>query len=294
VDPVRSPKSVPLHLRLVLVNGLVFALGVLAMSMAPEDHRGPAALAVLAVGLTLILAVNTRHLRRSLTPLMTTIGTLRSRWENERRAQTARSMVSKEYDGQQMSTELHDNVGDNLAAALVGLKKAIDHAPPELAVELRSVQQRARLSLVEVRKIGRRLRPEILEDQGLHSALSTLASNVSVRNPGIRVRSHLEGPFPGLDGDAELVVYRVAEEALTNIARHANAQRVDLRLTREPGLVVLIVTDDGVGVGHNGERTGILGMRERAARVGGHLSIRARAGGGTEVRLELPAPPHSS
>jgi two-component system, NarL family, sensor histidine kinase UhpB len=288
---VRSPKSVPLHLRLVLVNGLVFALGVLAMSMVPEDHRGPAALVVLAVGLALILAVNTRHLRRSLTPLMTTIGTLRSRWENERRAQTARSIVSREYDGQRMSTELHDNVGDNLAAALVGLKKAIDHAPPELAAELRAVQQRARLSLVEVRKIGRRLRPEILEDQGLHSALSTLAANVG--NPRIRVRSHLEGPFPGLDGDAELVIYRVAEEALTNIARHANAQRVDLRLAREPGLVVLTVTDDGVGVGHNGERTGILGMRERATRVGGHLSIRAREGGGTEVRLELPAPPHS-
>jgi two-component system, NarL family, sensor histidine kinase UhpB len=290
---VRSPKSVPLHLRLVLVNGLVFALGVLAMSVAPQDHQGPTALIVLAVGLTLIVAVNTRHLRRSLTPLMTTIGTLRSRWENERRAQTARSIVSKEYDGQRMSTELHDNVGDNLAAALVGLKKAIDHAPPELATELRSVQQHARLSLVEVRKIGRRLRPEILEDQGLHSALATLATNVSARTPGLRVRTHLEGPFPGLDGEAELVVYRVAEEALANIARHAQAQRVDLRLARDRGLVVLTVTDDGIGVGRNGERTGILGMRERAALVGGHLSIRAREGGGTQVRLELPAPPHS-
>jgi two-component system, NarL family, sensor histidine kinase UhpB len=290
---VRSPKSVPLHLRLVLVNGLVFALGVLAMSVAPQAHQGPTALIVLAVGLTLIVAVNTRHLRRSLTPLMTTIGTLRNRWENERRTQTARSIVSKEYDGQRMSTELHDNVGDNLAAALVGLKKAIDHAPPELATELRSVQQHARLSLVEVRKIGRRLRPEILEDQGLHSALATLATHATAHTPGLRVRTHLEGPFPGLDGEAELVVYRVAEEALANIARHAQAQRVDLRLARDRGLVVLTVTDDGIGVGRNGERTGILGMRERAALVGGHLSIRAREGGGTEVRLELPAPPHS-
>jgi two-component system sensor histidine kinase UhpB len=280
---------VPLHLRLVLVNGLVFSLGVLVMSMAPTDQRGPTALAVLAGGLALIVAVNTRHLRHSLTPLVTTIGTLRSRWESERRAQTARSMVTKEYDGQRMAAELHDNVGTNLSAALVALKRAIDHAPPELAAELRSVQHTARLGLVEVRKIGRRLRPELLEDLGLQSALATLAANVSVQNPGVRVRQHLEGPFHGLGNDAELVIYRVAEEALANISRHARATKVDIWLRPKDGRVVLQVCDNGVGVGVKGERTGILGMRERAALVGGRLTVEARPAGGTEVRLELPA-----
>jgi two-component system sensor histidine kinase UhpB len=281
----------PLHVRLVLVNGLVFALGVLAMSMAPEEHSGAAALVVLAGGLALIVAVNTRHLRQSITPLFTTIGTLRSRWENEQRAQTARSLASREYDGQRMAAELHDNVGDNLSAALVGLKRAIDHAPPELAAELRSVQHNARLSLVEVRKIRRELLPEMLEDQGLQSALSTLATIFAARNPGIRVRRHLEGPFHGLSPDIELVVYRVAEEALTNIGKHAQAQRVELSLTRQGDHVLLRITDDGVGLGRSSERTGILSMRERAALVGGRLTVGPGADCGTVVHLTVPAHP---
>lgn len=286
---MRSTKSVPLHLRLVLANGLVFAFGILAMSMAPVDQRGLAAVLVLAVGLSLVVAVNTRHVRQSFTPLLATIGTLRSRWEGEQRAQTARSLASREYDGQRMATQLHDNVGDNLSAALVGLKKAIDHAPPELAAELRSVQHQAQISLIEVQSIRRRLLPEMLEDLGLQSALSALATDFAARNPGTRVQRHLEGPFQGLTSEAELVIYRVAEEALTNVARHAQADHVELCVNHEPGTVVLRVTDDGVGLGRNGERTGILSMRERAALVGGRLSVGPREGGGTQVRLEIPA-----
>lgn len=288
---MRTTKSLPLHVRLVLVNGLVFALGVLAMSMAPEGHRGVAALVVLAGGLALIIAVNTRHLRQSLTPLLATIGTLRSRWENEKRAQTARSLASREYDGQRMAAELHANVGDNLCAALVGLKKAIDHAPPELAAELRSVQHQARLSLVEMGRIRRGLLPEALEDQGLQSALSMLATRFADRSPGVRVRRQLEGPFHGLAPDVELVVYRVAEEALTNIDKHARAERVEISVIRQDDQVVLTVSDDGVGLGRSGERTGILGMRERAALVGGRLDLGPRGAGGTQVRLRVPARP---
>ena len=286
---MRTRKSLPLHVRLVLVNGLVFALGVLAMSMAPEDHRGVTALAVLAGGLALIVAVNTRHLRQSITPLFTTIGTLRSRWENEQRAQRAKSLANREFDGQRMAAELHDNVGDNLAAALVGLNKAIHHAPPELAAELKSVQHNAQLSLIEVRKIRRELLPEMLEDQGLQSALSTLVTAFAAKHPGIRVRRHLEGPFHGLSPDTELVIYRVAEEALLNISKHAHAQRVELSLTREGDHVLFTVADDGVGLGRTGERTGILGMRERTALVGGRLTVGPGRDCGTVVRLTLPA-----
>ena len=286
---MRSPKDVPLHLRLVLANGLVFAFGVLAMSLMPSSHRGAGALAVLAVGLTLVVAVNTRHLRHLLAPLVTTMGTLRSRWEGERREQTARSLATREYYGQRMAAQLHDNVGNNLNAALVGLKKAIDHAPPELATELLTVQHHARLGLVEVRKIGRRLLPEMLEDLGLHGALSILATDFAARHPGVRVRRHLEGPFRGLSDSAELVVYRVAEEALENAGRHAKGQLVELSLVREGDRVVLRVRDDGVGLGQYRERSGIPGMRERAALVGGRLTIGRHEGRGTEVRLEVPA-----
>jgi two-component system sensor histidine kinase UhpB len=288
---VRSTTKVPLHQRLVLANGLVFALGVLAMSLAPADDRRPATAVVLAVGLGLVVAVNTRHLRQRLGPLVTAVGNLRHRWENERRAQRAHFLASKEYDEQRMAVALHDNVGAGLASALVALKKAIDHAPPELAAELKAAQHDAQNSLVEVRRITRRLRPELLEDMGLQSALGFLAAATGRLHPALRVMQQLEGPFPGIDDDAELVIYRVAEEALENAAQHARARHVWLSLRRDDDGVTLRVGDDGVGVGANGERTGILAMRERAALVGGRLSVGPRAGGGTEVRLDVPARP---
>ena len=277
----------PLHVRLVLVNGLVFAAGVLVMSMAPAHHGALTAVLVLAGGLGLIVAVNTRHLRQSLATVSAGFGALRQRWEEDRRASDARGAAAREYDGQRMAEVLHDGVGDNLSAALVGLKKAIAHAPPELAEELRRVQRSTQLGLVAVHTIGRGLRPEQLEDMGLHSALLALVAQLAEGNRGTEVHRHLEGPFD-LGAEAELVVYRVAEESLRNIARHARARNVEVFLRREDGCVALRVTDDGVGIGHNGARAGILGMRERAALIGGELTVRDRATGGTEVVLRVP------
>lgn len=277
----------PLHVRLVLVNGLVFAGGVLVMSMAPAEHGALTAVLVLAGGLALIVAVNTRHLRQSLASFTAGFGALRQRWEDDRRASDARGVAAREYDGQRMAEVLHDNVGDNLSAALVGLKKAIAHAPPELAEELRRVQHSTQLGLVAVRGIGRGLRPEQLQDMGLHSALLALAAQLADGSRGTEVHRHLEGPFD-LGAEAELVVYRVAEESLRNVSRHAGARNVEITLRREDDSVVLRVTDDGVGIGHNGARSGILGMRERAALIGGELTVRGRSGGGTEVVLRLP------
>lgn len=278
-------------MRLVLVNGVVFALGVLVMSLAPPGHHGVTAAGTLALGLGLIVAVNTRRLRQGLTPLLTTIGTLRSRWENEQRASTARSLVSREYDGQVIAEQLRDGVVLRLSAALVGLKRAINIAPTDLALELEKVQHDARLAYVDVRKIGRRLRPETLEDLGLQSALGDLATRLTTRNPSIRLRRLLGGPFTGIDDEAALVVYRVAEQALDNVARHARAKKVTLSLDRDGDLVVLRVIDDGVGIGTTPERTGILSMRERAALRGGRLTVESLLGKGTEVRLEVPAQP---
>ena len=283
-------KTAPLHVRLVLVNGVVFAFGVLAMSLAPEDRRGVTAAVVLAVGLALIVAVNTRHLRRSLEPLTSAFGSMRERWERDGRSQAARSLAGKEYDGQRMSRALHDHVADNLAAALVGLERAMRHASPELADELRTVRHRTRLGLVEVRRIGRTLRPELLDDMGLHSALGALPTQLAVR--GVEVHRHLEGPFD-LDGETEVIIYKVAEEALRNVARHAEARNVDLSLQQEGGSLVLRVGDDGIGLDGSPERTGILAMRERAALVGGMLAVGPGARGGTQVRLVVPLSPPS-
>lgn len=285
---MRSPANVPLHLRLVLANGLVLALAVLAMSLAPAEDRGPAALLVLVVGLALVVGVNTRHLRHGLAPLLTALGTVGARWERERRTQAARAVAVQEYDGQRTAAQLHDDVGQHLAAALVALKAAREHAPPELAAELDAVQHHARLGLVGVHRIGRGLRPEILEDRGLQSALSSVVTAFSAKVPGVHVRRHLTGPFGGLGDETELAIYRTAEAALANVARHARARRVEVSLVRTADQVLLEISDDGVGVGDRVERAGILAMRERAALLGGSLTVTPGTGGGTVVRLALP------
>jgi signal transduction histidine kinase len=146
----------------------------------------------------------------------------------------------------------------------------------------------------EVRRIARRLRPETLEDLGLQSALAALATAVGDQ-ARIVVRRHLE-PTPGLAAEHELVVYRVAQEALTNVARHAAAGTVELVLAHSDRHTVLTVADDGRGLGPGSlpSAHGIRGMRERATLIGAGLTICPRAGGGTQVQLVVPHPIASS
>ena len=122
----------------------------------------------------------------------------------------------------------------------------------------------------------RRLRPEALDDFGLRSALVSLGSDLS-EHSGLRVSPHLDGDLPALSPEDELVVYRVAQESLVNVVRHARASRAELSLRAENGAVVLRVRDDGRGIDADGLRsgTGVRGMRERALLVGGELEVSA-------------------
>ena len=135
----------------------------------------------------------------------------------------------------------------------------------------------------------RRLRPEALDDFGLRSALVSLGSDLA-EHSGLRVSPHLDGDLPALSPEDELVVYRVAQESLVNVVRHARASRAELSLRAENGAVVLRVRDDGRGIDADGLRsgTGVRGMRERALLVGGELEVSAVAPHGTEVALKLP------
>jgi two-component system sensor histidine kinase UhpB len=148
-----------------------------------------------------------------------------------------------------------------------------------------------RQALEEVRRIAQELRPEMLEHLGLVSALTELSRTFSEQS-GIEVERRFSPDLPPLSEEAEIAVYRVAQESLTNVARHANASRVELVL--EPGVasVVLRISDDGRGMSEaavsNGH-WGIRGMRERALLVGGALAVKGRPDGGVEVRLEVPA-----
>jgi len=134
----------------------------------------------------------------------------------------------------------------------------------------------------------------MLEHLGLVSALTELSSKFSDVS-GIDVERHFTAELPALSPDAELAIYRIAQESLTNVARHAHASRVELSLERGASSVVLRVADDGHGFdkasGRNGHG-GLRGMRERAVLVGGALAIKPGRHGGVEVRLEVPAEPH--
>ena len=313
--------SLPLFWRVCLINGTVFVLGTLVLAVSPATVSARplwSEVVVLAIGLVVIIVLNGALLRSVLRPLdrLTAVmaaidlrhpgrrldehgsGPAKSlvhgfngmleRLEAERGASASRALQAQEAERQRIAQELHDEVGQSLTAVLLGIRQAIDLAPPAVAAELELVRDTTRTSLEEVRRISQRLRPGVLADLGLLNSLSSLASDLTAR-AGVRVdRGFLPG-LPGLPPEAELVIYRVAQEAMTNVARHARARNVELGLTRRGDTLVLRIADDGIGgITNAASGAGIQGMRERAHMVGGRLELRARAGGGTEVLLEVP------
>ncbi|MGE0298957.1 histidine kinase [Pseudonocardia sp.] len=308
--------------RVFLLNALVFALGVALLVVSPATVSAPASvreLAVLAIGLAVMLGVNAALLRASLRPLeglaalMQRVDLLRpgervsvtgngdvahlvnsfnemlDRLESERGASTARTLAAMEGERQRIAQELHDEIGQGLTAVLLSLKRTVDHAPPEMAVELSSVQDITRACLDEVRQVARRLRPGVLDDLGLVSALQALVLDFS-RATELSITPSISSRLPAMDPVVELVVYRIAQEALTNAARHAGAVAVELSLVVGDGRVVLLVSDSGHGIGGAAEGAGIRGMRERALLIGADLVVEPGPLGGTRVQLTIPRP----
>jgi two-component system, NarL family, sensor histidine kinase UhpB len=162
-------------------------------------------------------------------------------------------------------------------------------APPELREQVLAAQESARAGVEDMRDIARGLRPEALDELGLRPALVSLAAGFAER-AGVRVRRRLDRDLPPLPREAELVIYRVAQESLTNVGRHAGAGNVELALESRDGGIRLRVRDDGRGLAPTATPgQGMRGMTERAMLVGGRLVIAPVASGGTEVRLEVPA-----
>jgi two-component system, NarL family, sensor histidine kinase UhpB len=314
--------SLPLFWRVIAINGLAFSAGVAALAVSPATVSSRVAwseVAVLAVGLVSILAMNGMLLRASLAPLdrlsrrMEDVDLLRpgqrvpeagsgavadlvrafnamlARLEYERGTSAAAALEATEAERRRIAQELHDEIGQSLTVVLLGLKRVVDRAPADLRDDLRMIQDSTRLALEEVRGTARRLRPGVLDDLGLLAALAALASEFSAHT-GTPVRRGFGPGLPVLSRTTELVIYRVAQEGLTNAARHSGAGRVDLFLTKHGSAVELRVADDGRGVHGAAEGSGIRGMRERAMLVGADLSIEPGPDGGTQVRLRVPLP----
>jgi two-component system, NarL family, sensor histidine kinase UhpB len=218
--------------------------------------------------------------------VITTFNTMLDRLEAERATSTARALSAQEAERHRIAQELHDEIGQTLTAVLLELKRVADQAPEPVREQLRQVQETTRNSLDEIRRIARRLRPGVLEELGLTSALKALSAEFSAT--GLTVDRRFDTALPDLGRDAELVLYRVAQESLTNIARHANARRVHLALHRSPSGVELLIRDDGDGLRDAPEGAGIRGMRERALLIGADLTLTSNPEGGTQVRLRVP------
>lgn len=218
------------------------------------------------------------------------------RLETERRDSARAALSVQEAERIRIARELHDEVGQTLTAVVLQLERSareLDRAP-EARRHVEEARELARAAAEEVREIARRLRPEALDDLGIASALVSLATQ-SARHTGVRVIHEIDRGLPPLDDDAELVVYRVAQEALTNVARHGATDLAELRLTAGPGAqpatVTLTVTDRGVGfdpTAVSGGERGIRGMRERAVLANARLALESAPGAGTTVRLTVP------
>lgn len=320
---VRLPHS-SLYWKVCGINGAVLCAGALALMLSPVSVSRRVLLSealVLAVGLALVLVLNALLLRRALAPVdrviaeMSTVqlggagqrihasgngsgaqlahsyDAMLDRLENERQSSNAHALAAQEAERHRIAQELHDQVGQSLTVVLLGLKHLEARVPEDLRTDLELLRESARTGLDDVRRVARELRPGVLEDLGLQAALAALATDVSARG-GPAVRRSFGRGLPALPPETEVVVYRVAQEALTNVLRHADATQVDLSLVRVGPQVVLEVRDDGCGIAatsatHTG--AGLSGMRDRAALVEGQISITSTPTTGTTVRLHVPA-----
>ena len=323
----------PLIWRVLGVNAAVLAAGVVVLLFSPVTISDPpqaSEIAILAAGLVALLVVDGLLLRRAFEPLgrlaafarrvdplrpgerlavdrradpqvaeaTRAIDEMIERLETERRDSARDALHAQEAERVRIARELHDEVGQTLTAVVLQLERAVRELPEDQLEAVVEARELARTAAEEVREIARRLRPEALDDLGIASALVSLAA-ASGRHAGVRVAHRIDPDLPPLDDDAELVVYRVAQEALTNVARHAGADAAELRLAAvrprpgaPAGAVELTVVDGGAGfdpaaVAQGGER-GIRGMRERAVLVGATLAVESAPGAGTRVRLTVP------
>ncbi len=211
------------------------------------------------------------------------------RLEAERRRAGSAALHAQEEERARVARDLHDEVNQSLTGLLLRLEAAREAAPPELEDEIDETKALANQAMTELLSLARQLRPTALDDLGLAAAIGGQVERLG--RGEIETSLATEGDFSDLGDDAQLVVYRVAQEALNNAARHSGAGRVEVRLRRAgDGGVVLEVADDGRGFAFDeSERgLGIGGMRERALLVGGELTIESRPGAGTTVRLEVP------
>lgn len=208
---------------------------------------------------------------------------------------TVQSILRAEEDvRRRIARDLHDGLGQSLLSMILELHAVEEASPAALRPRLRGLEEAARAALDETRCLARGLHPSVLDDLGLPAALARLADEYN-RGGRFSVDIHIR-PGPRLPGPVETALYRIAQEALSNVVKHAHARHVSVLLERWPGRVQLIVEDDGIGfdcdaAGGAARRRGSLGLanlRERAALLGGEATVESSPGRGTTLYVDIP------
>ena len=309
----------PMLWRIFLGNAAVLTVATLVLVLSPATVSFPLAAqegVVLGMGLAVMLAVNYVLVRRAVSPLERLASVMHSidplgpgrrseltaapaevgalagafdemldRLEVERRESASRALGAQEDERRRIARELHDEVGQSLTAAVLRLARVEPAVEPSAAQELGEIRNAVRATLEEVRAIAANLRPEALDDLGLAAALRQLA--IEAERAGIVVQRDVDAAL-SLSPEREVVVYRIAQEALANAMRHGRAQRIELRLEGAGDGARLRIADDGVGADVIQQGSGIRGMRERAVLAGGSLTVQSARAVGTVVTLDLP------
>jgi two-component system sensor histidine kinase UhpB len=307
-----------------LANCSVLVAALLLLTFSPIEIDAPiktGQFLLLLAGFVVLVGVNLLILRRVLRPLLqltelmssvnpdrpgkrlsgvelrsaegqalaAAFNAMLDRLESARHEAARTALAAQEAERLRVARELHDEIGQTLTAITIQAERAAESDPASAAAALNQVADAVRESLDEVRRIARELRPEALDDLGLVNALIALCNRVNAQDGPI-VRRRLQSSLPPLSPDVELVIYRIAQESLTNAVRHSGARCATVSLEVDAETVALAVADDGRGMPPRlpDDTAGIAGMRERALLVGGRLSIASRPGGGTEVKLLIP------
>lgn len=202
----------------------------------------------------------------------------------------------QEEERRKIARELHDGIGQNLTALKHHLSMLMDQAAPAQRAPLQAGVDLCAQTLADTRELSRLLRPQVLDDLGLAAALRWLARMLGEKS-GLNVAVETDA-MPPLDDELQTLFFRIAQEALTNVVRHAGAREAMLTMTQRGGFTVLTVWDDGRGfdvdaklaAASAGDSAGLGGMRDRVALHGGWLRLESSADGGTRVQAAVPTP----
>lgn len=319
-------RSRTLLTQVLAVNAALVALTALVAAMIARDRFvdavRPQGLLLMALAVFGVLLLNSILLRRRLEPIDRLVDTMSTvdlskpgrraevsrraarevrrlsldfnrmlaRLEDERRESGRQVLRAQEQERSRIAQDLHDEVNQALTAILLRLQATSSAAPPGLQDELRETQALVTRAMEELLHLARQLRPTALDDHGLVPALASQIADFGDRT-GIRTSFRRHGAVPPLSDEEQLVIYRVTQESLSNVAQHAGARHVDVELNFV-GRTLLRVRDDGVGfrrVQNGRARLGVSGMRERALLIGGGLSIYSEPGDGTTIELTMGA-----